>query len=75
MGNYLGNQSSEILPNEEKEKRGKKRKYEDSTDDDEAEKIQETLLNTPKKYEHFWFHWHRMIDLDLDFCKMLSDST
>ena len=49
MGNYLG-QPSKTLSNEVKESRGKKRKYEEeSTDEDEAEKIQETLLNTPKK--------------------------
>ena len=50
MGNYLSNQTTPEVPAKENNSRGKKRKYsEDTSDEDEAQKIQETLLNTPKK--------------------------
>ena len=50
MGNYLSTQTIQPVPTKENGSRGKKRKYtEETSDEDEAEKIQETLLNTPKK--------------------------
>ncbi len=50
MGSYISNESYETHAAEEESTRGKKRKRDDENfDDSEADKVQETLLNTPKK--------------------------
>ncbi len=50
MGSYLSKQKEPVVKEKESEERGIKRKHpEESSDEEECDKIDDTILNTPKK--------------------------